>query len=203
MKIIVLSGKARSGKTTIADHLINNHGYLRASFAAELKRDILDMGFSKEDILCKPAWMRELMIAYGRARRAENPDCWIERLDSWMQFHEREAASLDNLKFVCDDCRFPNELAYFNGLSERGYVVTLIRVERVFNNQYDFDLLNSIYQLDVSETALDQYTDWDYVIQAKSGEIDYLKESIEKILEESPAGTEGPSPQTPESGQGG
>lgn len=157
MKIIVLSGKMRAGKSFIADHLINQYAYERISLAEPLKKDISDMGFTDNDIAEKPPWMRQLMIAYGQARRAVLPTYWIDR--AFAQIIRRSERGI-NL-FVCDDCRFENELEAFKNLKELGHEVVCARVSRIGGPE-GLD--------DQSETELDKHAGWDARIQAMSGD---------------------------------
>jgi len=126
--IIGVVGFIGSGKDTVADYLVNFHGYRRESFANTLK-DAVAYVFG---------WNRELLE--GRTKEARR---WREQVDSWWAnrlgmpdltprlvlqlwgtevcrrgFHDDIwIASLENkLRNITDDvvitdCRFPNEIA--------------------------------------------------------------------------------------------
>ena len=214
MKIVVLSGKAYSGKSTIAKHLVANQGYRKISFADELKQDLLAFGFAADAILDKPPYMRELMIAYGKARRAEEPDYWIARLDGKIDAIKRYSDDPLNIKLVCDDCRFIDELEYFQRFKDEGHEVITIRVQRVDEANPISQTSTQgkdVFKSDQSETALDKYPKWDGLINVMSGDIPRLLEGADYIINDymDPDSTDGPqtddagqSLQTPEGDQG-
>ena len=47
MKVIGLHGKAGSGKDTVADYLVANHGFEKISFATTLKAMLAAGGFTE------------------------------------------------------------------------------------------------------------------------------------------------------------
>lgn len=126
-KIIGICGFMGSGKDTIADYLVNNHGFRRESFANSLKdavaaafnwdRDMLE-GRSKQSREWReqvdPWWAKRLDIPnltprwvlqyFGTdvVRNKFHDDMWIASLEN------RLAKSSDDI--VITDCRFPNEL---------------------------------------------------------------------------------------------
>lgn len=125
--IISITGFIGSGKDTIADYLVAEHGFKRESFAGTLK-DAVAQVFG---------WDRELLegkCPEGRAWREKVDKWWAARLDiphltpRWVLqqwgtevcrhgFHnDIWIASLENKlrktneDIVISDCRFPNEL---------------------------------------------------------------------------------------------
>lgn len=164
----------QAGKTTIAKHLIKHHGYEHLSFAGPLKQDILDMGFPEWAIELKPDWMRRLMQVYGRAWRSVDPDHWVDTLaaDLW-----NVATMTVNANIVIDDLRFENEAHYLRRLDPKTFDVELVRVVRVGSQ----DAAQAI-RSDQSETDLDHWHDWDLIVQAGSGDITGLLQSVERGL---------------------
>jgi hypothetical protein len=140
--IIGICGFIGSGKDTIADYLVNNHGFRRESFANTLK-DAVSAVFG---------WDR--MLLEGRTKEARE---WRERVDPWwaerlgmpnltprwvLQYWGTEVcrkgfhddiwiASLENKlrnskdDIVISDCRFPNEIASIKNAG--GIVVRVVR----------------------------------------------------------------------------
>lgn len=161
----------RSGKSTVAQMLIDDYGFERLSFAAPLKREVLLMGFPQQDIEDKPPYMRQLLIALGMARRAIHPSYWVDALHEHLQSRQLNQQEL----FVCDDCRFMNEIAYFKELS-KSHRVTFVRIERQYEEPQAAPLQ------DPSETALDRYDGFDHVITAASGDVPGLLEQVRGAL---------------------
>ncbi|MFA5307379.1 MAG: AAA family ATPase [Candidatus Babeliales bacterium] len=136
---ICLTGKAGSGKSTIAEQLAKNDGFTRMSFAQKVKdiaRDILMRPIDKTDPLDRE-FLQKLGTDLARKR---DPDVWIKHFFTayaqWTRF-------LKN-RFVVDDCRFKNEADF---LREHGFVI--VRVE---GRGYDMGALGA----HASETELDE-----------------------------------------------
>ena len=140
--IIGVCGFIGSGKDTIADYLVNFHGYRRESFANSLK-DAVSMVFG---------WDRTMLE--GRTKQARE---WRERVDPWwaerldmpnltprwiLQYWGTEVcrkgfhddiwiASLEHKllnsrdNIVISDCRFPNEIKSIKQAG--GMVIRVVR----------------------------------------------------------------------------
>jgi hypothetical protein len=140
--IIGICGFIGSGKDTIADYLVNNHGFRRESFAGTLK-DAVSAVFG---------WDRTLLegrTKEARAWREQVDPWWAERLnmpeltprlmlqlwgtevcrksfhdDIWIASLEHKLlASNDDV--VISDCRFPNEIKAITNAG--GKVIRVIR----------------------------------------------------------------------------
>lgn len=139
--IIGVVGLIGSGKDTIADYLVNIHGFRRDSFAATLK-DAVSAVFG---------WDRDMLEGRSRHSREwrEQPDPWWSNrlgrtitprlmLQLWgteicrQGFHDDIwIASLENKlrtaqdDVVISDCRFPNEIAAIR--AQGGSVIRVMR----------------------------------------------------------------------------
>ena len=140
--IVSISGLIGSGKDTVADYLVAQHGFKRESFAGALK-DAVSAVFS---------WDRELLEGRSpeaRAWREQTDAWWAKRLNlphltpRWVlqnwgtevmrrNFHDDIwVASLENRlrktteDIVISDCRFPNEINIIKNLNG-----TTVRVAR-------------------------------------------------------------------------
>jgi rhodanese-related sulfurtransferase len=139
--IVAICGFIGSGKDTIADYLVNFHGYKRESFANSLK-DAVSVVFG---------WDRELLegrTTQSRLWRETRDEWWSTRLKQditprWVLqywgtevirkgFHDNMwVASLEHRllnsqnNIVITDCRFPNEI---KALKKIG--ATVLRVKR-------------------------------------------------------------------------
>ncbi len=180
MKIVAISGKMHSGKSYVADRLIEEHGFIKGSFASALKEDVLRMGFPREAIDEKPGWMRELLQKYGQARRAVNPDHWVDRLMERLNILINEEPAFIERRVVIDDMRFENEADALLRLDDdnEDVEVVLLRLER---GDYPRDLL--VGHNEISETALDEYPEFHYAYTVQSGDLRGLHNIADRIVE--------------------
>lgn len=121
--IIGLVGVAGSGKTIVARHLVERHGFERIRFAGPLKDMIkAGLGLSDEyldgDKKNEPIpWAgnctaRHLMQTLGTewGRRMVHSDIWVNR---WREL----ARDGEGRRIIADDVRFPNEAAAVKSLN--------------------------------------------------------------------------------------
>ncbi len=171
---IAFIGRAGAGKTTCAELLVERFGYERVSFAAPLKAG------------CGTTDDRSLLQKVGHGVRELHEDFWVNlfladvaRREELGQF-ALASAGAPMLKFVVDDCRYPNEAA---ALRVAGFTLVRVaapaafRVQRLKSN----GRLQDESQLQhVSETALDDFVA-DYWI-ANDGRPDDLAYELTSIL---------------------
>jgi len=184
MAIISISGKIGSGKDTIADIIMQYTPYHRwqvKKFAGKLKdiAEILtgvpkinfeDQEFKQQDM--GPEWgmtYRDLLQKLGTEamRSGLHKNVWVNALFADYQFNIEEDEQIHY--WIITDSRFPNELAAVK--EHNGIAIKVIR-----------DSGNTIGTTHTSETALDDYTDWDYVIN-NNGTLEELKTRVLSILE--------------------
>lgn len=134
--LIGLAGRARSGKDTAAQHLLNNHGFQSYAFADPLRDGLMHIlnlspcdfeGEQKEQAL---PWLgrspRELMQSLGTewGRNSVHPELWLllaaQNLDLLARTHDTARG------FVVSDVRFNNEADF---IRKRGGVV--LHMDRV------------------------------------------------------------------------
>ena len=181
MKVIALGHRRFVGKDTLARFIINhlriNHADLsiqKIAFADELKR-IAHEVFRLQGLQAKSYYdddpnkkeeiipqlgisARDLWIKYGNQMREYHNDIWVE-------------LALDNIYakvVIITDLRYPNEA---KALKELGAV--LIRIDRPSIPKSD----------DVADTALDDYEDWDYIIE-NNDNLTVLHDRINAIVNE-------------------
>lgn len=190
--IISLSGKIGSGKDTVAEiikQITPYHNWETKKFAGKLKviAEILtgipkihfeDQEFKKRDM--GPEWgmtYRELLQKLGTdaLRNGLHENVWVNSLFADYQANtvtvgtsEFDITEKDELpNWIITDCRFPNEL---NAIKERnGITIKVVRDNAVVSDH-------------PSETALDTYTNWNYVID-NNGSIEDLKAKVSEILD--------------------
>lgn len=145
LRVIGLTGRAGSGKTTVARHLVEVHRAIRLPFAKPLKSmlyHLLEMqgiGLSAATRMIDgdlkevptpafggrtPRWaMQTLGTEWGRAL---SPTFWV---DAWRAAVDRAdleaAADMTDVLIVADDVRFPEEAAAIRALG--GIVARLER----------------------------------------------------------------------------
>lgn len=141
-QIIGICGFMGSGKDTVADYLVNFHGFKRESFANSLK-DAVSIVFG---------WDRELLegrTKESRAWREQVDEFWAKRLnmpnltprwvlqywgtevcrvgfhnDIWVASLENRLRQTNN-DIVITDCRFPNEIKALQNIGGK-----VVRVKR-------------------------------------------------------------------------
>ena len=147
MKVILLSGKARSGKDAAAEVILWKYGGIPLAFADDIKTIAYDhFGWHGE----KDELGRKLLQDIGTTGRNYNEDIWVNRVIRLLQWWASGTA--DHQLAVVTDTRYPNEIRRIK--HEFSDVVT-IRITR-----------DSVEKLKhPSETALDQWTDWDYLVE--------------------------------------
>ena len=116
MKLIGLAGRARSGKSSIADYLVNDYGFQHLAFADPI-RDTIEHVFDtphQYSHVLKEAGIqphgksyRELAQTLGDWGRGLRPDFWVIELERRLELIKRGLG--DDLCVVVSDVRYLNE----------------------------------------------------------------------------------------------
>jgi hypothetical protein len=151
MKIVGLSGKASSGKTSVANYLAKHYGYTHLALAIPLKNLCKEhFALTDEQVHGKLKEVvderygvspRQILINTGRFYRSIDPMFWVKKLRGELL----NTLQAQTRVFVISDVRFPNEAEWI-----RTYGGINVRLERPIE-QRGFELD------DESETALDSY----------------------------------------------
>lgn len=171
--IVGLSGYAFSGKDTVADILVDELGFRKASFADALRKCVEAL----DPIVEMRAGLRysEIIDRYGYERaKSEFPEVRriLQRMgtevgrnimgdDIWVDLTMKAIDAEPNVDWVIADCRFPNE---YSALSMRGIVGRIQRPGISAANAH------------VSETALDDFK-FDFTL-VNDGTIAELREGV-------------------------
>lgn len=148
--IIIISGKQYSGKDTLAKILLEKlPNFTRVGIGDAIK---IEYGKRKnltfEQIESQKHLYRADLIELGNWGRSIDGDYWLKNL-----------ANMNNI--IVPDVRVEHELNFFKKMG-----AYLIRVESSTENRAKRGILTNIN--DNTETALDNYTNWDIIIENNS-----------------------------------
>ena len=159
MITLCISGKAASGKTTAAQVICEEFLAESFAFGDGVKRVALELGWDGK----KDTRGRKLLQDIGRVGREYSSDLWVNK--SIQQAKSYAPWPKDSI-CIFSDCRYPNEIAR---VKQEMYNVITMRIERD-----DVELLK-----DDSETSLDNYGNWDVVVENNGS----LEEFRSKVVE--------------------
>lgn len=176
--IIGLGYKARSGKDTVATHLVSNHSFVQESFAYPLKEYIGRQicGFNDKQLygawkeIVSPEWgltPRQMLQMVGTDAMRDNVhiDFWVIPMRRKLKEHLKNSRSI-----VISDVRMENEAAL---IKEMGGI--LIRVDRDNPDKISSPKHKSEYELE-------DYSGWDYIID-NNETLERLYDGVEVIVE--------------------
>ena len=167
MIILAITGPLGSGKSEICDHLAAVHGFAVVSFSSLIQDEIRAAGFR---VPPKPwsEWFRRFAQLWGKARREENPDHYIDKMTEWI-------CGVGRPRVVVDSVRLRAELFALMALGAK-----TVRVS-VDDPMHRDAFVEGIHD-DVTETDLDGYTCWDHQITAGRGDIVGLLAQVDEII---------------------
>ena len=173
MKIILISGKAGSGKDTVAEilkeHLISDgisESKILVTHFADLLKYIATKFFGWNGV--KDDAGRTLLQHLGtNVVREKNPNYWTDFIKSILKLFENEWEYV----FI-PDTRFPNEVSEIVSNFED---VKVVRVNRPRNN-----ILSETQQEHPSETALDDFK-FDVVLENSFETLDELSQYLREM----------------------
>lgn len=130
MKLIGLAGRAGAGKDMVADHLVERHGYRQISFAAPIKRALVEMvpeitadHFRRRDL--KEATLKSIPSTPRHMAQTLGTEWGRGDIckDLWIRIAMSEVERVVRLGFrgvVISDVRFPDEV---KAIRQRGGIV--------------------------------------------------------------------------------
>jgi hypothetical protein len=179
VEILGISGWARSGKDTTADHLISKYGYKRISFAAPMKEALYKLNpritingvvgtpvstgvdiYGWDDLKEHGPEVRVLLQRMGTevGREMFGEDFWVNAAIDSIE---------DGSKVVVSDVRYPNEAEAIKKLGGQVWRITRPGVGPANSH--------------ASETSLDDY-EFDYKIENNDG-LGMLYSKVDSVLE--------------------
>ncbi len=163
--LILVHGKAHSGKGEVAKHLVKEFGFVEFGFADYLKVIATCYFDWPENLIYnnseRTVDSRSFMQIIGHAGRMFDEDFWIKHLAQKISVACRDwvdAGYSSKFKAVISDLRYPNEMDW--GRSVGGRLWKVVRTG-------DFKKIQA-GENHISETALDDRTDWDKVLMNDS-----------------------------------
>jgi len=127
--IIGISGKSKSGKTTLAEHLAAHLGGVVWGFGDEVKMRFYFDGPQyagqlwrqdvKDTVLDTGQTIRQELVRIGIDRRKDDPDYWVK---SWLRTLSN---NYRGMTVIAPDVRFPNEVKVIERIG--GIVIRLTR----------------------------------------------------------------------------
>lgn len=149
--IIIFSGKQYSGKDTAAKILLDElPEYRRCAMG-----DIIKLEYGKkhnltyEEIEKNKSKYRAGLIELGNWGRAQSPDYWLDKIVQ------------SEGKIIVTDVRVPHEYEVFKNAGAIAIRIEATRDVRAKRGEL-------VGENDITETGLDDITDWDYVVENNS-----------------------------------
>jgi hypothetical protein len=173
MKLIGLVGRAGSGKTTVANHLVEHYGYVRTAFGDPIKQMLLDAGMCCREELWGPKTERSryLLQKVGTEifRKQVDARFWVRKTAE--NVHKMFG---QGCRVVIDDIRFPEEASMVKAFLREGVLVKLDRIGHVDATA------GTTHE---SECLVDTI-EADHIIRAESGDVQKLLLCVEEIIGE-------------------
>lgn len=182
-KIIGLGYKARSGKDTAADMLVEVHGFTRIGFADKLKKGVQELfGFTSnqvwgnEKLVPDEYWstvfQRDITPAF--VLQYVGTDLFRDNFhnDFWVLTVLKEISKYPDANWVVPDVRFPNEGEAIKSIGGSVYMVDRrIELRGDIGRPVDHP----------SETALDGWDGWDGIID-NNGSLEDLFNQVDALV---------------------
>ena len=177
LKIFLISGKARHGKTTTGNmikdcYMEQDKKAVLTSYGKYIKMYVKELTDWDGNLDTKPrTLLQELGTGIIREKLGKN-EFFVKRLDEDMDIYNEYVSSV-----IIDDVRLPIEMDYFK--EKYSDKIICIHINRPnFEND-----LNAKEQAHVTEIGLDNYTDYNYTI-INDGTLEDLRVKVQNIIEE-------------------
>lgn len=175
---ILLVGRLRSGKSSVADYLRYTHDWTEISFGGMLKY-YANLVFTHSAITEGDGKPRELFQKFGQACRSIDENVWLQHADfAYQMALDRRATK----GIVCSDGRQPNEIVWAKANGFKVIRVTApeaVRLERARKAGDAFELANLAHE---TEQHSDKFS-VDYEI-INDGTLDELRAKVDAVMTE-------------------
>ena len=172
LKIILIAGKARTGKDAAAkiiqENLLNDGKKVLIIHYADLLKYLCSTYFNWDGN--KDEVGRTLLQRVGTdIVRTQQPDYWVDFVIGFLSLFKNEWDYV-----IIPDCRFPNELEKWDNSDWDNITVKI--------NRTDFETpLTPEQQSHPSEVALDLYDNYNYIINSENG-LDKLDKAVNEFI---------------------
>lgn len=165
-RIIIFSGKQFSGKDTLAKIMLEKMPSYRRFAMGDVIKDTFakQHGLTVAEVEANKPFYRPELIKLGNWGREQDPDFWLKKI-----------ITQDGDIFVTD-VRKHHEYEVFKAAGAKS-----IRVESPREIRAQRGTL--VNENDLTETELDNVTDWDYIVHNDAG-LAELKEKALKLIKE-------------------
>jgi hypothetical protein len=140
--MIGLIGQKGSGKDTVADFLVEYHGYQKLAYAAPLKRVCRELFLLDEDQLHDPQRKEEVDDFWGMTPRQMMQRVGTDLVrthlgqDFWLKHMDLTLSSLPSMdRVVISDIRFPNEATLVR--RRGGRLIRIVRTDQLHHHDSD------------------------------------------------------------------
>ncbi len=168
---VAFSGLMRSGKDTSAAYLMNTHGGgVNLKFADPLyEMETAIYQIAGLEIPEEKERRRYLLQILGTdwGRNTVSQNIWVDIME------RRVKSYLDSTNVFCTDMRFPNEIDVLKNLG-----FTLVNIQRPDEARI---AAGASHQTHASETALNGFTGYDFVIQ-NDGSLEDLYKKLDAVV---------------------
>ena len=182
-QVLLISGKSASGKDTLAsfmqDELEAKNSRVLIIHFADLVKFYAQEYFNWDGE--KDINGRALLQRIGTDMvRAQDPDYWVDTVARFVAamdvYHDFDVV-------LVPDARFPNEITRFKYYVPQAKTIRVIRYNpdgTLFFNP----VFTSVQHKHSSETALDDYKEFDYIVEHSDDDLNDLRESAHVILKD-------------------
>lgn len=182
--IIGVGHKKGVGKDAFASRLVDKWGFIRISFADQLKEAAriiyhfsTDQLYGDKKEVVDKRWgktPRQVLQEMGTGIRQYDEDVWIKstriKIDNLVKTNP-------SLRVVIADVRFPNEAEALHTMKQDPLVPWNTQVVKIYR-----DVPENEFSKHISETALDEYLGWDQVID-NTGSLSALFNKADQLME--------------------
>ena len=169
-KLILVHGKARSGKGEVAKRLCEKFGYIELGFADYLKElAVTIFGWAPDEVYRNrtPESRRFMQLLGNEIGRAKDLDFWVKHLQKTIEGKYKDK------NIVISDLRYKNEAQW--GLDCKGELWLVKRSEAIIEANPEH----------ISEHDLEDWKIWNHVLE-NDGSLKNLYDAVDNIILEEP-----------------